>query len=260
MTDQEGRVAHHIVRADGRVLSSRRATAQFYAASTVKLAVLAALAREVAQGTADLADTLPSQDTFSSVVDGAPDYRLIPDDVDHGMPAPGEPMTLAELARRMIVISSNEATNILFARLGQPAVGQVLSDAGAEGVSMGRQYGDFAAAKQLGPVNLVSAAGLTSLMSAVITGRLCPDPNLNAWMIGLLEAQEFPALSRSLPAGVRWGSKSGSVDGVRHDFAFFGEPGPDALVVAVCTSGYEHEAAGELITAIGAAAYGLAGV
>jgi beta-lactamase class A len=44
------------------------------------------------------------------------------------------------------------------------------------------------------------------------------------------------------------------VDGIRHDVAFIGEPGPDALVVAVCTRGYEQADAEEALQAIGSLA------
>ena len=57
-----------------------------------------------------------------------------------------------------------------------------------------------------------------------------------------------------MPDGVPCGSKSGWVDGIRHDVAFVGEPGPDALVVAVCTRGYEEPDAEEALRALGALA------
>ena len=61
-----------------------------------------------------------------------------------------------------------------------------------------------------------------------------------------------------MPEGVPYGSKSGWVDGIRHDVAFVGGPGPDALVVAVCTRGYDEPEAEETLQALGALALTLA--
>jgi catechol 2,3-dioxygenase-like lactoylglutathione lyase family enzyme len=116
---------------------------------------------------------------------------------------------------------------------------------------MGRGLGDYEASRAYGPANTVSAQGLAMLMSAVVTGRLCGDAELNAWMISLLKGQEFADLARDLPADAHWGSKSGWVDHIRHDVAFFGDPGPAVLVVAVCTSGFEDDPGQELVAGRG---------
>ncbi len=251
-------VAFQVARADGRVLASRQPDRSFYAASTVKLAVLAAAARALQQGSASLAEPLVSRDTFDSQVAGEPPYRLVPDDVDAGMAPPGTTMPLGEVVERMVVVSSNEATNMVVERLGLAAVAEVLADAGAHGVRMGRQFGDRAAARRDGQANVVTAEGLVRLMSAVVTGRLC-DPRWTGWMTAMLSRQEDRLLVADLPAGTVWGSKSGSVTAIRHDVAFVGEPGPGALVVAGCTSGIGHDEASEALRALGALAVGLAG-
>nr|WP_197679198.1 serine hydrolase [Auraticoccus monumenti] len=138
-------VAFQVARADGRVLASRQPDREFYAASTVKLAVLAAAARALQHGSATLDEPLVSRDTFESQVAGEPPYRLVPDDVDAGMAPPGTTMPLSEVVERMIVVSSNEATNMVVERLGLTSVARVLADAGADGVRMGRPFGDRAA-------------------------------------------------------------------------------------------------------------------
>src|SRR5699024_12639770 len=51
-------------------------------------------------------------------------------------------------------------------------------------------------------------------------------------------AQRIPVIARALRDGVRWGSKSGWVDGYRHDVAFVGDPeGEDLRQMAVMTAG-----------------------
>jgi beta-lactamase class A len=242
-------VSYCVRRAAGEVLAARHADERFYAASTVKVAVLAAAARALEAGTITLEMERPSTDTFASQVPGAPDFRIIPDDRDEGLPPHGTPMPLADVIERMIVVSSNEATNMVSEVVGLDAVRQVLADAGAAASSYGCMYSDFAASTQ-GARRDTTAGDLAALMSAVVTGTLA-GPQWTAWMTAMLSRQHDRLLTAAVADGVPFGSKSGEVDGIRHDFAFIGEPGPGALVVAVCTRGYDIPAAEEAIRALG---------
>ncbi|WP_262848614.1 serine hydrolase [Mumia quercus] len=250
-------VTYRLATAAGEVLAERGATTPFYAASTIKIAPLVAALRLVESGELTLDDTLPSRDTFESQVPEAPDYRLVPDDVDHGMPPPGTPMRLADVLERMIVVSSNEATNMVVERVGLDAIAKVLADAGAHDSFMARQYGDQAAAEAYGMSNVVTAADLATLMGALVAGRLT-GPEATAFMTALLARQTDPLIASAAPPALPWGSKSGSVDAVRHDVAYLGEPGLSALVMAVCTRGYPEEDAEETIKALGELAITLA--
>lgn len=250
-------ITYCIRRAGGQVLAERGADDRFYAASTVKLAVLVAVARALDAGTVTLEAPMTSTDTFQSDVLGSPDYHIDPDDIDDGMPPPGTPMPLADVVERMIVVSSNEATNMASDLVGLPAVNAALADAGATSSSYGSKYSDFAAAAQ-GARRDTTARDLAALMSAIVTGTLA-GPERTSWMTAMLGRQHDRLVTTHVPPGVPCGSKSGSVNRIRHDVAFVGEPGPDALVVAVCTCGYEEPAAEEAIRAIGALAVNLAG-
>lgn len=248
-------VAYRIARASGEVLAARHDGLDFYAASTVKLAVLVALARELDARTARLDETLVATRTFTSQVPGAGDYTIEPDDVDAGLPPDGTPMPLGDVVERMIAVSSNEATNMVVERVGLPAVNQVLTDSGATASVFGRKYSDLAA-EQAGASHRTTAADLCLLMSALVTGRLA-GPERTAWMCELLGRQTDRQLTAAVPDGVPFGSKSGWVDGIRHDVAFVGEPGPDALVIAVCSRGYDEPAAEETLRSLGALALAL---
>ncbi|PUB22227.1 beta-lactamase class A [Promicromonospora sp. AC04] len=254
-------VAYRIARASGEVLAARQDDLDFYAASTVKLAVLVAAARELDAGTASLDEACTATRTFTSQVPGAGEYTIEPDDVDGGLPPDGTPMPLGDVLDRMITVSSNEATNIVAERVGLAAVNQALADAGATRSVFGRKYSDLAA-EQAGASHRTTAADLCLLMSAVVTGRLA-GPEWTAWMCELLGRQTDRQLTAAVPApgepgAVPFGSKSGWVDGIRHDVAFVGEPGPDALVIAVCTRGYDEQAAEETLKSLGALAVSLA--
>jgi len=248
-------VAYRIARASGEVLAARQDGLDFYAASTVKLAVLIAAARELDAGTASLDETCTATRTFTSQVPGAGEYTIEPDDIDTGLPPDGTPMPLGAVIERMIVVSSNEATNIVTERVGLPAVNKALADAGATSSVFGRKYSDLAA-EQAGASHRTTAADLSLLMSALVTGRLA-SPERTSWMCELLSRQTDRQLTAAVPPGTPFGSKSGWVDGIRHDVAFVGEPGPDALVVAVCTRGFDEPAAEETLKSLGALALSL---
>jgi beta-lactamase class A len=249
-------IAYCVCRASGAVLAERLADEEFYAASTVKLAVLVAAARALEAGTVSLETLLPSADTFQSEAPGAPDFRIDPDDLDEGMPSPGTPMPFADVIERMIVVSSNEATNMVVELVGRDAANAALADAGATSSSFGRKYSDLAAAKALGGSHRTTARDLATLMSAIVTGALA-DRKWTSWMTAMLGRQHDRQLTAHVPDGTPFGSKSGWVDGIRHDVAFIGEPGPDALIIAVCTRGYEESDAEEALKAIGSLAVSL---
>ncbi|MGI8417959.1 MAG: serine hydrolase [Nakamurella sp.] len=250
-------VAFRIARATGEVLAERSPDARFYPASTVKLAVLAAVGRLLEVGELSLEQQLISRDTFVSAVTGSPDYRLVPDDVDHGMAPAGSPISLADVVERMIAVSSNEATNLLYELIGFDEVNRVLADAGAVSSRVSRKFGDFAAAATHGPDggNVITAGDLAALMGALVSGRLA-GPNWSDWMARMLSRQQFGVIGTQVPDGVRWGSKSGWVDGILHDVAFIGEPGPQALIVSVCTRGFTEADGKEAIAALAALTIG----
>lgn len=243
-------IAYHVQRADGSSLLSRDADTVFYAASTVKLAVLAAVARAVDDGSLNLDDTVASRRTFTSDVAGAPDFEIDPDDRDEGMPPEGTPMAIAEVIERMIVVSSNEATNIASDLVGLGAVARVLADAGATASSYGCKYSDFAASGA-GATRNTTPRDLARLMSAIVSGALA-SPRSTEWMTALLARQQDRLLTATFADDTPFGSKSGSVTRIRHDVAYRGAPGPTATVIAVCTGGYDSQAAAdEAIRAIG---------
>jgi fructan beta-fructosidase len=141
--------------------------------------------------------------------------------------------------------------------VGLDAANLVLADAGAAASVVGRKYSDLVAEAR-GATHRTTAADLAALMSAVVTGTLA-GPESTAWMLDLLGRQDDRQLTSSVPRDVPHGSKSGWVDGIRHDVAFVGEPGPGALVVAVCTRGYAQLDAEETLRALGAMALDLTG-
>jgi beta-lactamase class A len=245
----EVRLAHCLLDADGAVLSAGRAEEPFYAASTIKLHVLLAVLRAAEAGRLDLDETVTATRTFTGA-DGAP-FTLAGDHLDPSHPAPGAPVSLRELAVRMIDRSSNEATDQLLELVGLAAVAEVVDELGLAATRVERRIGDAAALAQ-GLTNETSAADLARTMHALVTGT---SPRLSEasreLALAALRAQRIPIIGTVAAPGVAWGSKSGWVDGYRHDVAVLGAEGtPPRRVLAVMTAGLEADEADRRITAL----------
>ncbi|MGP9747190.1 serine hydrolase [Brachybacterium sp. AOP29-B2-41] len=248
-------VTHTLLDAGGRVLSSDGPDRPCYAASTIKLHVLLAALRAGAEGVTDLDATVPAVRTFTGV-DDAP-FTLGGDHLDPTHPAQGAPIAVRELLRRMIDRSSNEARNQVAELIGLPAVRAMIAALGLSSTRMERLIGDGAALAQ-GLTNETSAADLAQTMWATVRGGATFGPAVPefaaadlAFARQALRAQQIPVIGTVLREGVEWGSKSGWVDGFRHDVAYVGDPDSENLrILAVMTAGLPPQEADQRITAL----------
>lgn len=237
---QEPIVAYRFMTAGGEVLAEHRPEETFVPASTLKLAVLVAAVRALAEGGLRLDQKVPAVSSWPSRYDGAP-FRFDGDEADPQWPTDDRPMELGLILERMIVVSSNEAANVVYDLVGADSIAQVFTDAGCRHSALRRRYGDLRAARHQGVMSACTAADLAVLMAAVVTGRLA-DPKRTAVMTELLSRQQDAvigaAVSDVLGDTAAWGSKSGWLTGIRHDVAYIGPPGEQSLILAVCTQGF----------------------
>lgn len=240
----------------GRMLASRNARTVFYAASTVKLGLMLAVVIAAERGELSLHDTLECRRVFfcdsRSRANGndrhpGETFRLDPEDSDQLFPSDGTMATIADLVTMMIDRSSNEATNVLFDRLGASAIAGAFRLCGATSTRMQRRIGE-ARAVRAGLTNETTAEDLVRVMAGIVGGRMTTQRS-GDWMREVLAGQEHPRIGSVVPAGTPWGSKSGDVPGVEHDVAFVGEPRSRRLL-AVCTRGFEPEQGREVIRAV----------
>lgn len=244
-----GTVSVHVGGLGAPPAYTRLPDATHYAASTMKVAVLAALHRSGI----DLDTEVPVHNVFRSAVGGmfgcTPEY-----DNDRAVwERIGGTATLRWLATRMIVVSGNLATNIVLAHVGLAAVGEVWKLAGARHSVTARGIEDFAA-RDAGIENLVTAADLAALFTAIATGALGPaSPD----MLDVLLAQERTEdLVAGLPPGTRIAHKNGWVPGIRHGagIVFPDDAAPYAIAVCTTTSLDDAEAC-QVIANVSAAAW-----
>src|SRR5215211_2647815 len=138
----------------------------FHAASTIKIAVLAAVFDAFAQGRFTSDHRVHVRNRFLSAADGQP-YRVqAARDADGDVHATiGRTMRIGELARHMIAISSNLATNLLLDIVGLDEARQTLARRGIRGIELQRGVEDERAF-ELGCSNRVTANGAVQLLRA----------------------------------------------------------------------------------------------
>ena len=221
---------------------SRNEQETHYAASTMKVAVLAALYERAEAGAVRLDETVPVHNDFASALGGAPRFGCEQsyDNDDAVWDRVGGAATPHWLAQRMIVRSSNLATNLLLELVGVDAVARAYRSAGARHSVVGRGIED-AAAREAGITNLVTAADLAALLGAIAVGATQPgplgSPAACRAMLDTLLAQECTEdLAAGLPTGTRIAHKNGWIEGVRHGVGvMFPEDAPP-YALAVCTT------------------------
>jgi len=210
-------------------------TVSFHAASTMKVPVMFELFRRVDEGTLDLDDRIPLANAFKSIVDGSPFVLDPSDDSDDALyDRIGAPISYRELDERMIVRSSNLATNVLIDRLDPTRVTSFARRLGGEGVLVRRGVEDGVAFRA-GLNNVTTARGLGKLLGALERGQVA-----SAWatqaMREILLRQEFnEEIPAGLPPGTRVAHKTGWITATTHDAAIVYPPGRSPFVLVILT-------------------------
>ena len=204
---------------DGKPGIALDADREFHAASTMKVPVMVELFRQAERGGIGLDQPVLLVNDFASIADGSP-YSVSPaDDSDSALYARvGERLPLRYLMERMIVRSSNLATNAVIALADPARVTATLRALGAtrmrvlRGVEDGRAY-------ERGLNNTATAADLAAVLRAIATDRAA-SPAACAAMLAILERQEFnDEIPAGLPPGTRVAHKTGQITAVLHDAA-----------------------------------------
>ncbi|HEY6596593.1 MAG TPA: serine hydrolase [Asanoa sp.] len=212
---------------------ARLPDATHYAASTMKVGILVALHRSGV----DLDSAVPVHNRHRSALPGGPDYANdAAEDSDTAVWARlGGNAPLRWLAERMIVRSSNLATNLCIEAVGLPAVAEVWRVAGARHSVTVRGIEDTPA-REAGMDNLVTAADLAALLGGIARGTAASPAACREMLEVLLAQQHLDDLAAGLPAGVRIAHKNGWVTGVRHGAGVVFPDDAPPYAIAVCTS------------------------
>ena len=218
---------------------SHRGDRWFHSASTIKVAVLLALFGAIDAGRFTLDSRLHVRNRFLSLVDRAPFRVSAGRDADKEVHAAiGRTMRIGELARHMIVTSSNLATNLLVDLVKVDQAQQMLARHGIRGVELARGVEDDRAF-DANINNRVTANGLVALFR-VIHERAGVLPESAREMLEILFQQEFRAgIPAGIPADVRSASrianKTGEISVAAHDAGLVFLPGRQPYALAVLT-------------------------
>ena len=188
-------------------------------ASVIKLALLATLMRQVDRGVLSL--DAPVTVSPYMVVGGSGTVQ------DEDMPFT---TTVGELARRMVVVSDNTATNVLFYLVGIPTVQELLDDLGLETMAFNRQ---MFPGELIDGENVIDTADTVELLRQMYGPRLLSRESRQqvlTWMSQQEVDTKFGAVLDDAPVA----HKTGEDANVTHDVGYFSVPGRET-VVAVFT-------------------------
>lgn len=144
---------------------------------------------------------------------------------------PGLQLNLRDMARLMIVVSDNTASNLLLDRVGFDAVNSLMSRLGMAGTTLNRKF-----MHPPGPRgdNVTTAADTVRCFRELYAGELLREP----WReeaLNILRRQQFrEKIPMMLPVTAVVAHKTGELDGVRHDAGIVEDRGR-AYVLAVLT-------------------------
>jgi beta-lactamase class A len=225
---------------------SQRGDRWFHSASTIKVAILLALFGAIDAGRFTLDSRLHVRNRFLSLVDRTP-FRVSPGrDADKEVHAHiGRTMRIGDLARHMIVTSSNLATNLLVDLIKVDQAQQMLARHGIPGIELARGVEDDKAF-EASFNNRVTADGLVTLFRVIHERRGVLQESARE-MLDILFQQEFRS---GIPAGLppevravsRIANKTGEISVAAHDAGLVFLPDREPYVLAVLT---EPDAASE---------------
>ncbi|MFI5255846.1 MAG: serine hydrolase [Gemmatimonadales bacterium] len=218
------------------------ADVEFHAASTMKIPVMLEVLRDVEAGQLGLDQGILLVNRFHSIVDGSAYSLDAGDDSDSLMYTRiGQRVPVRELLERMIVRSSNLATNALVALVGADRANGTAHSLGASRIHVLRGVEDIKAFDA--GLNNTTTSGDLAILLERIERREALSASSAQLMKDILLRQE---LNEEIPAGLPPGTpvahKTGSITATLHDAAIVYPPGRRPYVLVVLTRKIPQEA------------------
>lgn len=189
----------------------------FHAASTMKTPVMIEVYKQAALGGLAIEDSILVKNTFYSIVDSST-YSLNPEEDSEQTlySLIGQPVAVGDLAYKMIIESSNLATNLLIEYVGAQNCTQTMRNLGAPTIEVLRGVED-SKAYQKGLNNVTSAYDQLMIYEKLAKGKVVTPAACDS-MIAILMDQRFKdIIPARLPAEVKVAHKTGWITGVHHD-------------------------------------------
>jgi beta-lactamase class A len=205
----------------------------FHAASTIKLAVLLGVFRQVERGELALDAPVHVRNRFTSIVNQEPFMLDLARDADPDVYGHlGKTLTVHELAYWMITKSSNLATNLLVDIVGIGTLQQALDEMDIDGIRILRGVEDQAAF-EAGLNNEVTANGLLKLLRLIAEGKAVSRQACDEMLKIMLDQQFRSGIPAGLPKTARVAHKTGNISTVHHDagIVYIDDRKPYVLVI-----------------------------
>lgn len=207
----------------------------FHAASTMKLAVLLGVFREIERGELSLDAQVHVRNRFTSIVNQEPFMLDLARDADPNVYSQlGKSMTIQELAYWMITMSSNLATNLLIDVIGIGAIQHALDELDIDGVRILRGVEDQRAF-EAGLNNKVTANGLTKLLRSIAEGKAYSQNSCDEMLKIMHDQQYRSGIPAGIPKAARVAHKTGNISTVHHDAGIVYLDGRKPYVLVILT-------------------------
>lgn len=208
-----------LVREGSRRTLQIGSTETYNPASVIKLALLAALMRQVDRGVISL--DAPMTVSPYMVVGGSGTVQ------DEQMPFD---TTVRELARRMVVVSDNTAANVLLYSVGISTVQELLDDLGLRVMKYNRQM--FPGDLITDPPNALDAADTVTLLSKIYRGSFL-SPKSRRQIILWMKGQQIDTKFGAVLGDEEIAHKTGETDNITHDAGYFLVPRHEVAIVVL---------------------------
>ena len=193
-------------------------------ASMIKLLILAELMKKIFENKFSLSDTVMMANFMKIGGDGVLKELNT-----------GHHFTLKELATLMIIVSDNQATNILIDFLGMENINQLGKELRLKKTFLGRKMMDIEARKK-GYDNYTCADDISSLLKLIYQEKLINKEASQLMLDILLRQQQGERLQRYLPSDIKIAHKCGDLDNLENDGGIIWL-GDRAYILVVLTNG-----------------------
>lgn len=207
----------------------------FHAASTMKLAVLLGVFRQIDRGELALDSPVHVRNRFTSIVNQEPFMLDLGRDADPDVYGHlGKTLTIRELAYWMITKSSNLATNLLVDVVGIDTIQHALDELAIDGVRILRGVEDQAAF-DAGLNNEVTANGLLKMLRVIAEEKAYSENASREMLSIMLDQQMRSGIPAGLPKAARVAHKTGNISTVHHDAGIVFLEGRKPYVLVILT-------------------------
>ncbi|MBO0860573.1 MAG: serine hydrolase, partial [Chloracidobacterium sp.] len=163
-------------------------------------------------------------------------------------------LSLSDLAKLMIALSDNTATNMLIDQVGMANVNRTLDELGLKRIRLRRKMIDQAASAR-GDENTATPREAMALMEKLYRGQVV-SRQLSDDALKFLKIRKDSPIPRLLPASVEIANKPGNIEGAACDWAIVYVPNhPYAIAVMTNYNGADENAANEAIAKVSKLAY-----